>query len=83
MEYLISITLVGIGATIIMDIWGLLRKPLFGIPAPNYALVGRWIGHMTRGRFRHNAIVKSTSVAGERLLGWSAHYLIGVAFAAI
>jgi hypothetical protein len=38
---------------------------------------------MPRGRFRHERIAASPPVRGERLIGWSAHYLIGVAFAAV
>lgn len=72
----------GIGATLVMDLWGLARKPLLGIPAPDYGLVGRWLGHMRQGRFRHDAIAKAAPVTGERVIGWTAHYLIGIAFAA-
>ena len=36
---------------------------------------------MARGRFRHEAIAASPPVLGERLIGWTAHYLIGIAFA--
>jgi hypothetical protein len=38
---------------------------------------------MPRGRFRHDSIAAAPPVHGERLIGWTAHYLIGVAFAAI
>lgn len=80
---LITSTLItGIGATLIMDLWGLARQPLLGISSPDYGLVGRWLGHMRLGRFRHDAIGKATPVAGERVIGWTAHYLIGIAFAA-
>ncbi|MFT5880192.1 MAG: hypothetical protein ACI86X_001319 [Moritella sp.] len=34
---------VGIGATLIMDLWALLQKRLFGIPSLDYALVARWV----------------------------------------
>jgi hypothetical protein len=34
---------------------------------------------MTRGRFVHDAIAKSARMRGERLIGWTAHYLIGIA----
>ena len=49
---------IGVGATAIMDLWGLLRKFIFGAKAPDYRLVGRWIGHMPQGRFRHDAIAR-------------------------
>lgn len=74
---------IGVGATTLMDLWGLARKPLLGIAPPNYALVGRWIGHMSRGRFRHDSIAASAPVRGEAIIGWTTHYLVGVAFAAL
>ena len=66
-----------------MDLWGLARKPLLGIAPPNYALVGRWIAYMTHGRFRHDSIAASAPVRGEHIIGWTVHYLTGIAFAAM
>jgi hypothetical protein len=73
--------LIGTGATAVMDIWGVARKRLLGVPAMNYALVGRWLVYLGRGRFRHDPIAASPPVRGERPIGWTAHYLIGIAFA--
>jgi Protein of unknown function (DUF2938). len=78
---LIAATAIGVGATLLMDGWALLRKRLLGVPSLDYALVGRWVGHMPRGRFRHAAIGKAAPVAGERALGWVVHYATGIAFA--
>jgi hypothetical protein len=83
MNYLIFTLTIGIGATAMMDLWAIARKSLFGIAPPNYGLVGRWIAHMTRGRFRHESIAASSRMYGERIIGWTAHYLIGIAFAAL
>ena len=83
MNYLIATLFIGVGATAVMDLWGSIRKPLLGIAPPNYALVGRWIGHMAHGRFRHDSIAASAPVRGEHLLGWAVHYLTGIAFAAV
>jgi hypothetical protein len=83
MDYLVCTLFTGTGATAVMDLWAIARKRLLGIPAPNYGLVGRWLAHMPRGRFRHDSIVAAPPVRGERLIGWLAHYLIGIAFAAI
>lgn len=83
MNTLNGIVFTGIGATAVMDLWCLLRRPLLGVAPPNYGLVGRWVGHMAHGRFRHDAIGKAAPVRGERLLGWSVHYATGVAFAAL
>tara|TARA_R110000772_G_scaffold38354_29_gene90586 strand:+ start:521 stop:1006 length:486 start_codon:yes stop_codon:yes gene_type:complete len=83
MNYLLITLLLGIGATLITDLWGLLRKYLLGIPAPNYALVGRWFSHMIYGRFHHASIKSASSIHGEAVIGWAAHYLIGIVFAAL
>ena len=75
--------LIGAGATAAMDAWTLARRRLLGVPAPDYGLVGRWLGHMPRGRFRHPSIAAATPVRGERALGWAAHYATGVVFAGL
>jgi hypothetical protein len=68
---------------VVMDLWGIARKRLLGMPPADYGLVGRWVGHMARGRFRHDRIAASPAVKGERLIGWTVHYLTGIAFAAV
>lgn len=83
MDYVFCALIVGAGATAVMDLWGIARKPLIGVPPPNYGLVGRWIVGMARGKFRHDSIAASPAVRFENLIGWSAHYLIGIAFAAV
>ncbi|RQS36518.1 DUF2938 domain-containing protein [Burkholderia sp. Bp8992] len=80
---LLDLLLIGTGATLVMDLWTLFRRRAFGIPTLDYALVGRWLGHMVQGRFRHVSIVAAPSVPGERALGWIAHYVIGIAFAVL
>jgi len=83
MNYVMGALLTGAGATLVMDLWVITRKQLLGIPAANYALVGRWLAYLPRGRFRHDSIGATPAVAGEGVIGWGAHYLIGVAFAAL
>ena len=73
--------MIGIGATALTDLWAVLRRRLFGIALPNYGLVGRWFAHMFRGRFVHTSIIAAAPIRGERLLGWCAHYAIGIVFA--
>jgi hypothetical protein len=79
----VEIIMLGIGATLLMDLWALARKRWFGVAALDYAWVGRWLGHMRHGQFRHAAIGKAPTVRGERALGWIVHYLIGLLFAAL
>lgn len=83
MNLVISTLLIGIGATLVIDLWGNIRQAWLGVAAPDYGLVGRWIGHMPAGQFRQQSIKTASAVTGERWLGWCAHYLIGIAFAAI
>lgn len=83
MNNALSVVLIGVGATIFMDLWTLLRKFLFGVPLANYGLVGRWVAHMPHGQFTHKAIGNSPAVNGEQLIGWLVHYFIGIAFAAL
>jgi len=81
-EFMLRTVLIGAGATGVMDAWALLLRQ-FGVPSLNFALLGRWIGHIPQGRWAHESIARATPVRGELLLGWSAHYSIGVAFSAL
>ncbi|MBK4992342.1 DUF2938 domain-containing protein [Pseudomonas sp. S37] len=71
---------IGIGATVVMDLWGLLLRRL-GVATLNFAMVGRWAGHLLRGCVRHQAIAKAEPVRNELAWGWGIHYAIGVLFA--
>lgn len=78
----VEMIILGVGATLSMDLWALARKRWFGVSGLDYAWVGRWLGHMAHGQFRHAAIGQAPPLRGERLLGWALHYLTGVLFAA-
>ncbi len=82
-ELTLRICLVGIGATLVMDIWGWLLRRVYGVSGLDYRMVGRWIGHMPGGTFRHAGIARATPVRAEVLIGWTAHYAIGIAFAGL
>lgn len=77
-----QVAIVGIGATVVMDVWLMLLARL-GVPTAGFAMVGRWVGHFARGRFAHVAIAKAPPVRGELGLGWLTHYVIGVIYAAL
>ena len=83
MRYLLFSIFIGTGATLVMDLWAILRRRLLGIAAPDYALVGRWLGRMAGGQFTAVQIAAAPPIQGERLIGWLAHYLIGIVFAAL
>ena len=81
--YLVHAVPIGFAATAFMDLFALVRRRVSGTPLPDYALVGRWIAHMRRGRFRHAAIAKAPAVRAERALGWAVHYATGFVFAGL
>jgi hypothetical protein len=79
---LLHVALVGIGATAVLDTWFLVLKRL-GVQTQPIAHIGRWVGHVFRGRPVHAAIAKAEPIPHEQVLGWLAHYAIGVAFAVL
>lgn len=82
-DMVLRTTMAGIGATVVMDLWAFAMKGLFGIPASDWRMVGRWIGHFPQGRFRHERIATAAPVNGELALGWTTHYVTGIAYAAL
>ena len=72
---------IGVAGSALMDVWSAVLRRRFGIPTLDYRLLGRWIGHVPKGRFFHERIGASEQVPGEQALGWLAHYAIGVMFA--
>ena len=74
--------IVGILATVTMDVVAMIILRL-GIAAQRPRrtgpdLIGRWIGYLLRGKFRHTDILKTPPLRGELVLGLAAHYLIGI-----
>lgn len=76
------IALIGFGATAVMDLWLALLKRL-GVATQGFGLIGRWVGHLLRGRLTHTAIAKAQPIRGELAWGWLTHYAVGAAFAAL
>lgn len=76
----LSAAIVGIGGTIVMDVWATMLQHLVGTPATNWRMVGRWLGHMPAGKFRHENMGAVAPVHGEATIGWLFHYGIGIAY---
>jgi hypothetical protein len=70
----------GVVATALMDLLWLLLPRLFGLPKPNWGLVGRWFAHLTRGTLVHEDIAKAEPWPHELAIGWAAHYAVGIAY---
>jgi len=81
-DILIAVAM-GVGATLVMDLWNLFLARAFGIRSLDYGLLGRWLLHMPEGTFRHASIAKTPAKSFERPAGWLAHYTIGVVFAVV
>jgi hypothetical protein len=81
-QQLVAIVLIGVGATAVLDLWLTVLKRL-GVPTGSFALIGRWVAHMARGRFSHASIGKAAPVGSELAIGWVTHYAVGIAFAAV
>lgn len=80
-QQLVAIVLIGVGATAVLDVWLAALKRL-GVPTGSFALIGRWVAHMARGKFSHESISKAKPVNRELAIGWVTHYTVGIAFAA-
>ena len=74
--------IVGLLATLTMDVVAVIALR-FGIAGrgPRRTgpdLIGRWIGYLLQGKFRHTDILQTPPLRGELLLGLAAHYSIGI-----
>lgn len=79
-EIAASGVLIGVIATMVMDIWAAIAKHGLSLPTADWAMVGRWFGHMPRGVFVHHAISAASPIPNERVIGWIGHYLTGVIY---
>jgi DUF2938 family protein len=79
--YVVEAVLVGVGATLVIDLWALFLRRAFNIPSLNYCLLGRWVLYIPGGKIVHESISASPQKPHECTVGWISHYLIGTAFA--
>lgn len=82
LELVARAIVIGAGATLLMDGWAFVLRRV-GIPSLDFALLGRWLGHLAGGHVGHERIASAPPVRGERTIGWVAHYTIGITFAAL
>jgi len=75
--------LIGVGATLLIDLWALVLRRAFSIRSLDYCLLGRWVLHIPRGVVRHDNIGAAARRSHECAVGWTTHYLIGITFALI
>jgi hypothetical protein len=70
----------GLGGTIVMDLWALALNRITGAPLPNWAFVGRWVAHVAKGKVFHDDIAQAAPVQSELTIGWVFHYAVGVIY---
>jgi hypothetical protein len=72
--------MLGIGATVLFDLWQWAVARALGQPAPNLAPMGRWFWHLREGRVFHADIGRAEPYVHERALGWIGHYVVGAIY---
>jgi hypothetical protein len=78
--------LVGVLSTLIMDLDSLVgyRKGYAGSPPrTGFHLIGRWFGHLLRGKLTHKTILDTPPLPHEVQLGLVVHYVIGAFLGAL
>jgi hypothetical protein len=80
-RYIIDAVIIGLGATLLIDLWALFLRRAFGIQSLDYCLLGRWILHIPYGTKVQKSIATTPRKRHECTIGWITHYLIGTAFA--
>ena len=72
--------LLGIGGTVAMDVWAWILARTGVVTFPNWAMPGRWFGHVLKGRVFNEDIGAVEPVPSELSLGWALHYGVGVLY---
>jgi len=81
MEFIIKTVLIGVFANVAIDLWATFSNKLLKFPRTNWAMVGRWLGHIPSGKLTHHPISTSPAIRFENIIGWAFHYLIGIVYA--
>lgn len=75
--------LLGLGATVLMDLWAQVLGRLPGQSLPDWAPVGRWFWNLSHGKVFHDDIADAEPHARELALGWTGHYVVGILYGVI
>lgn len=80
-DVLIRAILIGVGTTLIFDLWVRSAARFLGGPGVNWAMPGRWFAYLLRGQIFHRTIAQSAPIRHELAIGWAFHYAVGILFA--
>jgi hypothetical protein len=81
-ELIFRALFVGGCGTAAMDVWAIVLNRFFGLPLPNWGLVGRWFLWLPRGFMFHDDIAREKGWWFEEEAGWAAHYVTGIVYGA-
>lgn len=82
-QLLIFVLVVGIGSTVVLDLWGVLSGRLGWLSGTHWPSVGRWILGLPAGRLVFDGADGRPFTALETATGWVFHYGVGLAYAAM
>src|SRR3954471_6086140 len=83
MAHILTSVAIGLGATLVIDLWALFLRRAFDVRSLNYCLLGRWVLHIPQGIIAHDSIASAASKRHECKVGWTTHYMIGATFATL
>ena len=83
MTFIFATIFIGIGATVVFDLWCFGICKVQNVAVPDWRHAGRWFGHVAQGRLRHDDIATAVPLANEQAIGWIGHYAIGLLYAAV
>jgi hypothetical protein len=70
----LSIVISCVAACLVLDLWQQLLRRVFGIPAANFAVVGRWFLHIWRFKTMYPPTIDSEPPEPNELrVGWCVH----------
>ena len=76
-----AVLTMGIGATLVIDLWAAFLQHRLGITGTNWTIVGRWVAGIPHGRFRLQSGLSKNPIRYELQLGWFVHYIVGIGYA--
>jgi len=82
LEFVVHAVLIGIGASLVLDLWTVFLKHCFGIEGLGYRMWAAGSATCREGGF-FMTTSQGASAGGEAIIGWGAHFATGVIYAAV
>ena len=82
MHSLFVISIVGILACVVLDLWQRFLFLFFKIPPSNWAMVGRWLFLFLKSMvWVQRDLSQAPSIRNELYIGWGFHYAVAILYA--